>query len=122
MQITCPACAAAYEVPLALLKPGLKVRCARCAHEWLPTPTQAAPELATEAMPVAPPLTEPAAIWPHPAPPPPAPNLALRLAWVASFVVLLLLGGAAYTQRTSIMRIWPPTVRLYTALGLTVDR
>jgi predicted Zn finger-like uncharacterized protein len=34
MRIDCPACAAAYNVPDALLVPGRAVRCLRCGTEW----------------------------------------------------------------------------------------
>jgi len=132
MQIICPACAASYEVPMTLLKPGKAVRCARCAREWVPSPVvpevvmgaqpqaapaaataaASAPELASEVMR---PLRRPPMARPLPA----RPNVALRAAWVASVVVVLLLGWGAYAERTMIMQIWPPSVRLYAALGLS---
>ena len=36
MRIECPACAAAYDVPDTLLKPGRPVRCVRCNALWQP--------------------------------------------------------------------------------------
>lgn len=57
MRITCPSCAAEYEVAANLLAARRVVRCARCGHDWTP-PAEAAPQV------LAP---EPAA----PAPPPP---------------------------------------------------
>ena len=36
MRITCPSCAAHYEVPAARLRPGKLVRCVRCGADWLP--------------------------------------------------------------------------------------
>jgi len=37
MHIVCPTCAAAYDVPDALLTPRRVVRCVKCAREWTPT-------------------------------------------------------------------------------------
>ena len=37
MHIVCPTCAAAYDVPDALLTPRRTVRCVKCAREWTPT-------------------------------------------------------------------------------------
>jgi hypothetical protein len=45
--------------------------------------------------------------------------MTLRVAWVTSVVILLVLGWGAYAERTTIMQIWPPSIRLYAALGLT---
>jgi predicted Zn finger-like uncharacterized protein len=128
MQIICPACAAAYEVPMTLLKPGKAVRCARCAGQWVPSP--AASDVLTDALPQAAPAAAPAAEFvpeairqprrpPAPRPLPARRNMALRIAWAASVVVVLLLGWGAYAERTVIMQAWPPSIRLYTALGLT---
>lgn len=39
MRIQCPDCAAAYEVPEAMLVPGRPVRCARCGQRWQPLAT-----------------------------------------------------------------------------------
>jgi predicted Zn finger-like uncharacterized protein len=134
MRIVCPNCAATYEVPMALLKPGQTVRCARCAREWTP-PFDAPPPMAGE-----PPMSdtrpeplsapeeprEPFARPIHPPPLPPKPvarsgGVALRLAWVASLVVLGVLVWGGYAQRTAIMQAWPPSIRVYAALGLTGD-
>jgi predicted Zn finger-like uncharacterized protein len=128
MQIICPACAATYEVPMTLLKPGKAVRCARCAGEWVPSP--AAPEVPMDVQPQAAPAAAPAPEFvaevirpprrpPMPRPLPPRPNMAPRIAWAASVAVVLLLGWGAYAERTMIMQIWPPSIRLYAALGLT---
>jgi len=45
-------------------------------------------------------------------------SIALRLAWLGSLVLLVLLIGAAYAWRAEVMAAWPPSVRLYAALGL----
>ena len=39
-------------------------------------------------------------------------------AWIASLVLLALLVDAAYIWRAQIMAAWPPSERLYAALGL----
>jgi predicted Zn finger-like uncharacterized protein len=130
MQIVCPACAATYEVPMTLLRPGQSVRCARCAGEWVPSP--ATPQMPIDARPEAMSDTAPApelgAANTRPARRPPAgqpiaprPNLTLRFAWAASIIVVLLLGWAAYAERSLIMQIWPPSIRLFAALGLHAE-
>ncbi|HTC07239.1 MAG TPA: zinc-ribbon domain-containing protein [Acetobacteraceae bacterium] len=133
MRIVCPACTAAYEVPTALLKPGVLVRCARCTKEWVPSaeaeenppaPQEAAasepapaamwqPVVQTERAPI-----ERASVPRIPGAPPTARAGALRLVWVASFVVLGALLWSAYSQRVAIMQAWPPSTRVYAALGL----
>jgi hypothetical protein len=37
-------------------------------------------------------------------------------------MAVLLLGWGAYAERSAIMRAWPPSIRLYAALGLAADR
>jgi len=148
MQITCPACAAAYDVPDSKLRPGGAVRCARCGGRWAPLPAAppadppAAPAVAAVAAPAPVPPAPPAA--PHPfAPPasaPPAapeaarPPQALRryplpsaerrrrallgLAWAASLGLLGLGVVLAVALRAEIAAAWPPALRLFRALGL----
>ncbi len=41
------------------------------------------------------------------------------VAWLASLVVLVALVFAAYTWRDRIMAAWPPSERLYAALGIS---
>ena len=127
MQIVCPACAAAYEVPMTLLKPGKAVRCARCAGEWVPSlaasdaPMDAQAPAASVAAPASefvPEVNRSSRRPPTPRPFPARPNMALRIAWAASVVVVLLLGWGAYAERAVIMQTWPPSIRLYAALGL----
>ncbi len=142
MQITCPSCAATYEVPPTALKPGKLVRCARCAVEWAPlaatpeVPVAAGAEADSAASPqaasptgaamggatatnVAPPAPEPLALRSvKPRPPARRRNVALTVAWAASILAILLLSGAAYAERSAIMQVWPPSIRLYAALGL----
>ncbi len=42
----------------------------------------------------------------------------VRLAWGGSLLLLVAIAWAAYTWRTSIMQAWPPSERIYAALGL----
>jgi predicted Zn finger-like uncharacterized protein len=124
MRIVCPACAATYEVPLSLLKPGQATRCARCAGEWVPTPEVPPPVMEAEAEPERPEvgLTQIELARRISAPPQMQPGAALRVAWVVSALALLAVGWGAYAQRTTIMQAWPPSIRLYAALGLSGDR
>jgi hypothetical protein len=48
----------------------------------------------------------------------PRSSTALRLAWAASIVLLLLFLAAAYAWRGQIVAAWPPSARAYAALGL----
>jgi len=145
MRIVCPACQAAYEVPVTLLAPGQAVRCARCAREWVPepasglaapspayeppppqvSPSAAAPEPVASAVPAAEADILPArprtARRPVPVPPPPR-NTAVRFAWAATVLLIAVLLWGGYTQREAIMQAWPPSVRVYDALGLSAPR
>ena len=42
-----------------------------------------------------------------------------RYAWAGSLLLLVVLAWAAYTWRSPIMQAWPPSERVYAALGLT---
>ncbi len=131
MQITCPACAATYEVPDALLVPGRRARCARCGHEWEPSadapPTL--PEIAPESAPApdsflripeAPLVATPERRIAAPQKPPRRrPGVAIWLGWAASLAIVVYAGYAAAHHRGAVMRSWPPSTRLYSALGLT---
>ena len=126
MRVACPTCAATYEVPANMFKPGQMVRCARCAKEWAPEP--AAEAEAPGTVPVAPQTTSHDAAMETPARPerrpaidhrlPPPRHVGARVAWVASILLLAALVWAGYSQRTTIMQAWPPSERLYNALGL----
>lgn len=50
--------------------------------------------------------------------PPPRPSLWPAVAWAASLLVLALLVWAAFAWRGDIMQAWPPSTRVYAALGL----
>lgn len=144
MRITCPTCDAAYDVPDARIAAGRAVRCARCGSDWVPlayaapppqslpvpdpvlpaapapsppVPSVSAAAMAARAVPVPPPTV--AAPQSRPAPArarnPVSPIL---LAWAASLALLGVLMWAGIAWRASIMHAWPPSERLYAALGL----
>lgn len=146
MRIECPRCAARYEVADGLIGPaGKSVRCAKCGAVWLagrsadlaPEPPPQWPEPPQRpVMPPPPPPPPPppredpalaefgaaqAAKGRDEAPPPPRPRSlmpAAILGWVAT---LLLLGAAAwgaYAHRDAVIEAWPPSERVYLALGL----
>lgn len=136
MRITCPNCAAAYDVPAERLAGGRTVRCARCGSGWVPPADAAAPELPAapavapaEAEPEVPEAAAPGVAEPEPAFPAAAGGgvrrlLAVRLpvpvllAWVGSLVLLGVLMWAMIAWRLDVMRVWPPSERLYSGLGL----
>lgn len=118
------------------------MRCARCGAEWAPIP-YAAPDAVPEpvTIPPVPVATADAEAEPSlemrvplgfPAPAEPAGKVRASAfpwrgrqiavtplaAWVASVVLLVALVAAAYAWRGPIMAAWPPSERLYAALGL----
>jgi predicted Zn finger-like uncharacterized protein len=138
MRIVCPSCEATYEVPLSVLSRRRALRCARCHTEWSPAVERREPVLRIEpATALEPPAIEP----PEPAPPvqaeppfniftaspasleedslpPPRTRAApVIAAWVVSFAVLGALGWGLVTRRDAVMRVWPPSTRVYAALG-----
>ena len=121
MQIDCPSCAASYEVAESLLVGRKMLRCARCGAEWVPAAAPLPPPPAPPAEPARPPLagaTPPQARRPAPAPAPPRRSRGLGLAWAVSVLVLAGGIGAAFVWQDRIVQIWPPSLRLYVALGL----
>ena len=121
MQLACPACAATYQVPDALIGDGRQMQCVRCGEAWFATaPSQ----------PETPPPRPDAPAMPRIAPPaepvPSAPAIAaliggsrgLALAWSASIIVWV--GGlyALWHARLALAEAWPPITRLYAVLGL----
>ena len=50
--------------------------------------------------------------------PPPRAGVTAMIAWGASLVVLVALGVAAVQWRAEVMAAWPPSERLFAALGL----
>ena len=190
MKIVCPSCDAAYEVPEKVATSRRKMRCARCATEWVPADSlrpaveeeaaaltdvpvaaAASQEVTAEHVPV--PLPQeapmaPAQALPEDAEPlhePPEPEAAMELpltalvvvpprpvtvrqepgprapeghstsftqrgvppsekgppllAWGGSIAVLAAAVVAALVFRAPLMKAWPPSMRLYAAIGLT---
>ncbi|MBN9509749.1 MAG: zinc-ribbon domain-containing protein [Alphaproteobacteria bacterium] len=141
MRIHCPACAAAYDVPEALLAAGKPVRCAKCSKIWTPVSDVGAPPPHAAAV-----LPEPSPVAPPPEPPsrPRLPSLRTPgargaeeerlppqnyedfsrggrnslLGWAVSLAVLVGLGVAAVAWRDAVIAAWPASERLYTVLGL----
>jgi predicted Zn finger-like uncharacterized protein len=129
MRIVCPICSAAYEVRDDLLVPGRTVRCTRCSEQWvaIETARPAPPDAVDEPSAPPPPRAPPAAAPPRftamdrlASQPAPLPHTGhgLRIAWAASLVVLLLAGWGVVAWRADLIRVWPPSSRLYDAFGL----
>jgi predicted Zn finger-like uncharacterized protein len=144
MLIVCPRCAARYEVADALIGPaGKSVRCAKCSHVWLAR-REAASEDETPLSWPEPPRAR-ASVEAIPPPPPPRedPGLAAFSAaqarpgpvavaeaapgslaavavigWLATVAALGVGGWAAYAFRDAVIEAWPPSERVYLALGL----
>lgn len=128
MRLACPACAAEYDVPEAVLAAATRaMRCARCQQVW--TPQATAPEPAGR--PAAPPLPfhiEPASralVTAQPVPadtrllaPDPPHRRSLGAAWVLTAAVLIAGLVGAVAQREAVMAAWPPAARAYAAVGL----
>jgi predicted Zn finger-like uncharacterized protein len=123
MRITCPSCAAAYEVPESRLTPHKKVRCARCGGQWIPVHTAGdtgSPEpakdslshLPTESLPAVTAMDRLAAL-PSPQPSP----AGLLGAWVLTAVVLVAALTATVVWREAVMRAWPPSALVLAPFG-----
>lgn len=133
MSLVCPSCAAVYDVPAERLG-GRAARCVRCGHEWRPNAGPAAqplppvpvPPEARSIYPVPPPdPPPPAALMARAAPIPDAEPFAVTpagsgaiLGWLASLLLVFGLLWAAYAYREPIMAAWPPSIRVYAALGM----
>jgi predicted Zn finger-like uncharacterized protein len=133
MRITCPNCAAEYEVPEALLAGGARtLRCKRCGTEFRAggeAEAPAAPPPATPAVEELPPAPTPA---PEPAPaiapvaaaaplaePPVTRERSISLVgWIASLIVLAAVAVLLINYQAEIIAAWPPAGRLYRAVGL----
>jgi predicted Zn finger-like uncharacterized protein len=136
MFVTCPNCAADYEVPERLFRSvRRKVRCARCAVEFVATEQPRMPgppgpftleqSLAArevEQLPADFPEEMELAFQPAPHPRhrsvPMLQAACALLAWVASLGMAGGLGFAAIAHREAVMHAWAPSQRAYRALGL----
>jgi predicted Zn finger-like uncharacterized protein len=125
MQIVCPACETAYDVPGTALRPGRALRCARCRHQWVPVPDE--PEMPATVEPVEP-VPPPAPEYVAPLPIPrasqasvPQASYAVRAEVAAAWFLTALLLAAGIAEsvywRASIVKAWPPSERAYALLG-----
>lgn len=135
MRIVCPICSAAYEVRDSLLTPGRTVRCARCGEQWVAVhlapaasslsdselDARPAPEPPQETPFTPAPLTAMERLARQPAALPRRRQTGLATAWLASLVVVALLGWGLVTWRSDVMHAWPPSTRLFDLLGLVPE-
>jgi predicted Zn finger-like uncharacterized protein len=137
MRLACPSCQAAYEVPDVLVgAAGRRMRCVRCATEWIggapvPPPPREVEKPAVVERAAAPVAASPAGAsaaresWsadrrpePRPAPVRRTRGLTVALSWLLTFAVLGTAAAACYKWRAEVMTAWPPSQRVYAALGL----
>jgi len=132
MQINCPSCEIAYDVPEQKLR-GRKLRCARCGTDWIPL-AEVVREVAPTPAPPPPPISLESVS--RPAVPAAATSTVLQprlpisyprrrarlvlLGWAATLLICAGGGFAIYHARNSVMHDWPPSIRFYRALGLGV--
>lgn len=141
MRIVCPDCTATYDVPDRLSGSGKRLRCARCAHEWMPPELVAPPAVKLLPAPVPPepeavPMPEPErrpVVRPAPVPrpelhaePKPRPGaqasrpsrMPVALALLGSVLVLAGILAAGVIWRGWVMQQFPPSALLFRLLGL----
>jgi predicted Zn finger-like uncharacterized protein len=143
MRLVCPSCQTVYNVPDELLGgDSRRVQCKRCGHLWTFTAAAAnradrsdffrasdsrgdapaRPRARSRTAPLTPRDDEEArrslrtALAAQPARP--VTGSAAVAGWAASALLLGGLGYAAYVQRDAVMAAWPPSQRVYMALGL----
>lgn len=96
---------------------GRRLRCARCAFEWLAVMPVVAPQQPVPAA-IAAPDNVPEDDEHFGSPAPARRATAAITAWTVSLVVLCSIGWGAVHWRNDIMLIWPPSERAYQAVGL----
>ena len=121
MIVSCPSCATRYLIdPTTLGGEGRTVRCAKCSHTWHEQPPADMPKRVD----ILPPDDEPRPI-------PFGSNLpaivarrqrANRLGWLAVAAAVIIIVVAGVLARGPIVDAWSPTGKLYTAIGLGVDK
>ena len=129
MIVTCPSCSTRYLVdPAAIGHDGRRVKCARCGHLWRESSVEVVAAAAAVPHSV---LVGPAAAQAAPAatagqirnlPAVIAPRRRDGPAVGVALAVLLIggLAGVGYFARDSIVRFWPPAIRLYDTIGVPV--
>ncbi|WP_395674530.1 DUF3426 domain-containing protein [Inquilinus sp.] len=132
MIVTCPSCSTRYLVDPAAIGPdGRRVKCVRCGHLWRESAVEPVPPAATPSEP------QPVLVGPASTQAAPAPSAAGHITnlpvvitqrrrdgpAVGVALAVLLIGGLAgvgYFARDSIVRFWPPAIRLYDTIGVPV--
>jgi len=121
MHLACPACAAQYEVPDAVLGTARRaMRCARCQAVWTPeaVPQEAAPAPAIMAPEPPPAWSDPADMDERLLPPDRRTSAGLGITWFVTIVVILGVAIGAVTQRDAVMAAWPPSAHAFAVMGL----
>jgi predicted Zn finger-like uncharacterized protein len=138
MLIVCPSCDASYDVPDSRMRPGRRVRCVQCHAEWVPLPAGAADDAdsppddrlprvevrpSDEDLDSEPPGARFASAMDRLAARSATQRAspALRIAWIASLVLLAAGIAAGCIWRDGIMHFWPPSARLFAMVGLAGD-
>jgi predicted Zn finger-like uncharacterized protein len=119
MILSCSACSTRYVVDPALLgSEGRTVRCANCGHQWHQRAPLDFPQILQSEAPPAP---------EGPASRAPGANLpgfprrprqsGAGIAWAVLALAVIILALAGWVGRGAIMAAWPPSERLYAAIG-----
>jgi predicted Zn finger-like uncharacterized protein len=149
MIISCPNCAARYQLEASRLGAGRRVRCSRCQHEWFQPPPEGAPaEMIDDskapdprdARALPPPASDAAsapaaamraepramraerAVPPRARPAPPPKTRPAWLGWAGLVLFLAILVGTMFAAREAGIAFWPASQRAYGALGLGVPK
>ncbi len=121
MFLSCPDCHTKFKIdPAVLGEAGRKVRCAKCAYTWHQMPeVEEVEEEPIEAIPEPEELDiiRPAS---RPTPEPPTSGGGVLVGWLALTIVVLALGAGGVYLRQSVVEAWPPALRLYQTVGLSV--
>jgi predicted Zn finger-like uncharacterized protein len=117
MILTCSSCSTRYLVdPAQLGAAGRLVRCAKCGHSWMETPS--AQELAAAPGAMPPPPSFVSGQLPVPVRPGRRKRLPV-LTWLGLSLAVLVMAAAVVQGRDAIVAQWPYAERLYRAAGFT---